>query len=104
MQTRAPAPHVKYGKASIIMMDALASDPHIALEQTRIDSGSDLVWEALGEAYGTNANVESYRAQTGFSGVSSRMTGGTSPVADNNCCCCPCCTASVELEPARSLD
>jgi len=63
------APHVKYGKASIIMMDALASDPHIALEETRIDSGSDLVWEALGEAYGTNANVESYRAQSAFSGV-----------------------------------
>ena len=29
------------------MMDALASDSHIALEQFRIDSGSDFVWEAL---------------------------------------------------------
>ena len=63
------APHVKYDKGSIIMMDALASDSHIALEQFRIDSGSDFVWEALGEAYGTNEWVESYRAQTRFSGV-----------------------------------
>jgi len=51
------------------MMDALASDTHIALEQFRIDSGSDFVWEALGEAYGTNSNVESYRSQSAYSGV-----------------------------------
>lgn len=63
------APHVKYDKGSIIMMDALVSDYHIALEQFRIDSGSDFVWEALGESYGTNENIESYRAQTAFSGV-----------------------------------
>jgi len=63
------APHVKYDKSSIIMMDALASDTHIALEQFRIDSGSDLVWEALGEAYGTNEWIESYRSQSKFSGV-----------------------------------
>jgi hypothetical protein len=63
------APHVKYGKSGIIMMDALASDSHIALEEIRIDSGSDLVWEALGEAYGTNEWVESFRSQSRFSGV-----------------------------------
>ncbi len=63
------APHVKYDKSSIIMMDALASDTHIALEQFRIDSGSDFVWEALGEAYGTNEWIESYRTQSKFSGV-----------------------------------
>jgi hypothetical protein len=63
------APHVRYDKGSIIMMDALASDSHIALEEFRIDSGSDFVWEALGEAYGTNENIESYRAQAAFSGV-----------------------------------
>jgi hypothetical protein len=51
------------------MMDALASTTHIALEQFRIDSGSDFVWEALGEAYGTDEMIESYRAQTKFSGV-----------------------------------
>ncbi|HEX3455983.1 MAG TPA: hypothetical protein VHS03_15270 [Gaiellaceae bacterium] len=63
------APHVRYDKSSIIMMDALASDTHIALEQFRIDSGSDFVWEALGEAYGTNEWIESYRSQSKFSGV-----------------------------------
>jgi len=63
------APHVKYDKGSIIMMDALASDTHIALEQFKIDSGSDFVWEALGEAYGTNEWIESYRSQSRFSGV-----------------------------------
>lgn len=63
------APHVKYGKSGIIMMDALASDTHIALEQFRIDAGADFVWEALGEAYGTNEWIESYRPQTAFSGV-----------------------------------
>jgi len=63
------APHVKYDKSSIIMMDALASDTHIALEQFRIDAGSDFVWESLGEAYGTNEWVESYRSQSKFSGV-----------------------------------
>ena len=62
-------PHVKYDKSSIIMMDALASNTHIALEQFRIDAGSDFVWEALGEAYGTDEMIESYRAQTAFSGV-----------------------------------
>ncbi len=51
------------------MMDALASDTHIALEQFRIDSGSDFVWEALGEAYGTNEWIETYRSQSRFSGV-----------------------------------
>jgi hypothetical protein len=51
------------------MMDALVSDGHIALEQFRIDSGLDFVWEALGEAYGTNEWVESFRAQSTFSGV-----------------------------------
>jgi hypothetical protein len=65
----AGAPHVQYSKSGIIMMDALVSDFHIALEQFRIDSGSDFVWEALGEAYGTNENIESYRAQTAYSGV-----------------------------------
>ena len=63
------APHVKYGKSGVIMMDALVSDTHIALEEVRIDAGSDLVWEALGEAYGTNEWVESYRSQSAFSGV-----------------------------------
>jgi len=63
------APHVKYDKSSIILMDALASDTHMALEESRIDSGADLVWEALGEAYGTNEWVESFRAQSKFSGV-----------------------------------
>jgi hypothetical protein len=63
------APHVKYDKGGIIMMDALASDDHIALEQVRLDNGSDMVWEALGEAYGTNEWVETYRAQTAYSGV-----------------------------------
>ena len=63
------APHVRYDKSSIIVMDALASDSHIALENYRTDSGSDVVWEALGEAYGTNENVESYRSQSKYSGV-----------------------------------
>lgn len=63
------APHVKYDKSSIIMMDAIVSDSHIALEQFRIDSGADFVWEALGEAYGTNENIESYRSQSRYSGV-----------------------------------
>jgi len=63
------APHVKYDKWGIIRMDALASDTHIALEDYRIDSGADVVWEALGEAYGTNEWVESYRSQSRFSGV-----------------------------------
>jgi hypothetical protein len=63
------APHVKYNKGGIIMMDALASDTHIALEQFRIDNGSDFVWESLGEAYGTNEWIETYRSQSKFSGV-----------------------------------
>jgi hypothetical protein len=62
-------PHVKYSKSGVIMMDAFASDTHIALEELRIDAGSDYVWEALGEAYGTNEWVESYRVQSKFSGV-----------------------------------
>ncbi len=63
------APHVRYDKWSIIVMDALVSDSHIALEDYRIDSGSDMVWEAKGEAYGTNEWVESYRSQGRYSGV-----------------------------------
>jgi hypothetical protein len=63
------APHLKYPKSTIIMMDALASDTHIALEELSIDYGSDLVWEALGDAYGTNEWVESFRAQAKYSGV-----------------------------------
>ena len=58
------APHVRYDKSSIIMMDALASDTHIALEQFRIDSGSDFVWEALGEAYGTNEWIDETTAHS----------------------------------------
>ena len=41
----------------------------MALEETRIDAGADLVWEALGEAYGTNEWVESFRSQAKYSGV-----------------------------------
>ena len=63
------APHVKYEKSGLIRMDALVSDSHIALVNYRIDSGSDMVWEAKGEAYGTNEWVESYRSQSRYSGV-----------------------------------
>ena len=63
------APHVVYGKSGIIVLDALASDSHIAIENYRTDNGADVVWEALGEAYGTNSNVESYRSQSAYSGV-----------------------------------
>ena len=63
------APHVQYPKSGIIMMDAFVSDTHMGLEELSIDYGSDLIWEALGEAYGTNEWVESYRAQSRFSGV-----------------------------------
>jgi hypothetical protein len=63
------APHVQYAKSGIIMMDAFVSKPHIGIEELSIDYGSDLIWEALGEAYGTNEWVESYRVQSTFSGV-----------------------------------
>jgi hypothetical protein len=63
------APHVAYSKSGVIRMDALASDSHIALLDYRMDNGADMMWEALGEAYGTNENVETYRAQRGYSGV-----------------------------------
>ena len=48
----------RYGKSSIIVMDALVSDTHMALEETRIDAGADLVWEELGEGYGTKEHIE----------------------------------------------
>jgi hypothetical protein len=65
----AGAPHVGIGKPGVIMMDAFASDTHIALEELQIDAGADYMWEALGEAYGTNEWVESFRVQTRYSGV-----------------------------------
>jgi hypothetical protein len=63
------APHVQYAKSGVIMMDAFVSDTHIGLEELSIDYGSDLIWESLGEAYGTNEFLESYRVQSRFSGV-----------------------------------
>lgn len=63
------APHVTIGKSGVIMMDAFVSASHIGLEELSIDYGSDLIWEALGEAYGTNEWVETYRVQGKFSGV-----------------------------------
>ena len=63
------APHVQYSKSGVIMMDAFVSTTHIGLEELSIDYGVDLIWEALGEAYGTNEFIESYRVQSKFSGV-----------------------------------
>jgi hypothetical protein len=63
---RAPgsgAPHVRYDKGSIIMMDALVSPTHIALEQFRIDSGSDFVWEALGRRFLNPKQKACYRCR-----------------------------------------
>lgn len=67
------APHTTASKASLIRMDALASDGHIGMIYSKNADGSDQIIEAKGEAYGTNIWTRTYRGDSSYSGV--RRTG-----------------------------
>jgi hypothetical protein len=70
------APNVVASKASLIKMDALASDNHIGMIYARNADGSDQIIEAKGEAYGTNIWTRTYRGSSSYGGV--RRTGWSS--------------------------
>jgi hypothetical protein len=67
------APNVTVSKASLIPMDALASDGHIGLLYATNPDGTDQTIEAKGEDYGTNIWTRTYRGSSSYSGV--RRTG-----------------------------
>ena len=67
------APNVTVSKASLIPMDALASDGHIGLVYAANPDGTDQIIEAKGEDYGTNIWTRTYRGSSSYSGV--RRTG-----------------------------
>jgi hypothetical protein len=67
------APNVTVSKASLIPMDALASDGHIGLLYATNPDGTDQIIEAKGEDYGTNIWTRAYRGSSSYSGV--RRTG-----------------------------
>ncbi len=66
---------VAYNKPGLIKMDVFASSEHMALVWYKLDAGTDVVIEAKGEAYGTNAWTRSYRANPAYHG--SRRLGWT---------------------------
>jgi hypothetical protein len=70
------APNVTASKASLIRMDALASDEHIGLVYATNPDGSDQIVEAKGEAYGMNLWTRTYRGNPAYGGV--RRTGWSS--------------------------
>jgi hypothetical protein len=63
------APHTTASKASLIRMDALASDGHIGMIYSKNADGSDQIIEAKGEAYGTNIWTRTYRGSSSYGGV-----------------------------------
>ena len=67
------APNVTVSKASLIPMDALASEGHIGLVYATNPDGTDQIIEAKGEDYGTNIWTRTYRGSSSYSGV--RRTG-----------------------------
>jgi len=67
------APNVTVPKASLVPMDALASDGHIGLVYATNPDGTDQIIEAKGEDYGTNIWTRTYRGSSSYSGV--RRTG-----------------------------
>jgi hypothetical protein len=69
----AGAPNVIVSKASVIPMDAFASDGHIGLVYAANPDGTDQIIEAKGEDYGTNIWTRTYRGSSSYSGV--RRTG-----------------------------
>ena len=67
------APNVTVSKASLVKMDALASDGHIGLIYATNPDGTDQIIEAKGEDYGTNIWTRTYRGNSSYAGV--RRTG-----------------------------
>ena len=63
-------------KASLVKMDALASDGHIGLIYATNPDGTDQIIEAKGEDYGTNIWTRTYRGNSSYAGV--RRTGWSS--------------------------
>jgi hypothetical protein len=70
------APNVTVPKASLVAMDALASDGHIGLVYATNPDGTDQIIEAKGEDYGTGIWTRTYRGSSSYSGV--RRTGWSS--------------------------
>ena len=66
-------PNVTVSKASLVKMDALASDGHIGLIYATNPDGTDQIIEAKGEDYGTNIWTRTYRGNSSYAGV--RRTG-----------------------------
>ena len=75
-KTGAGAPNVTVPKASLVKMDALASDGHIGLIYATNPDGTDQIIEAKGEDYGTNIWTRTYRGNSSYAGV--RRTGWSS--------------------------
>ena len=72
------ASNVTVSKASLVKMDALASDGHIGLIYATNPDGTDQIIEAKGEDYGTNIWTRAYRGNSSYTGV--RRTGWSSSV------------------------
>lgn len=79
-------------RTTTLYMDGFASTTHIGLlyTPTNPSSNTDYVAEALGDAYGTDLNIESYRFDTRYTGVRRnawtadcypRCAGGGGPAA-----------------------
>ena len=65
-KTGAGAPNVTVPKASLVKMDALASDGHIGLIYATNPDGTDQIIEAKGEDYGTNIWTRTYRGNSSY--------------------------------------
>ena len=63
------APNTTVSKASLIKMDALASESHIGMIYAPNADGTDQIIEAKGEAYGTNIWTRTYRGDSSYGGV-----------------------------------
>ncbi len=62
------------GRATTLYMDAFASSGHVGMlyTDTPPSSGGDYIIEALGDAYGTNVFVETYRSSSAFTAARRR--------------------------------
>jgi hypothetical protein len=59
----------RIGKSYAIFADALVSDTHMGLVYAKNANGTDQIFEAKGEAYGTNVWTRSYRGNSAYSAV-----------------------------------
>jgi hypothetical protein len=71
------APNYPLSKSAAIKMDAYAKETHIGMIYATNADGTDLIIEALGEAYGTNIWTRAYRGNSLYSGV--RRLGWSQP-------------------------